>query len=146
MLNNKITKVHSFSKQCLHKDLLFNKDLIFINWHLISALVSLERFGEEDPHCFHKLKIVQTLFTKQMDFISIHLLVICISLLWQRGTRPEKRRDYYIKKKKKSPSSILHWSNCNLLLWLVRIKGCQVMQFHMTCSDVSFFIQFNDIA
>ena len=35
-------KVHSFCKQCLHKD------LVFINWQLMSALASLERVGEED--------------------------------------------------------------------------------------------------
>ena len=35
-------KVHSFCKQCLHKD------LVFINWQLMSAMASLERFGEED--------------------------------------------------------------------------------------------------
>ena len=40
--NFQITKVHSFCKQCLHKD------LVFINWQLMSALASLERFDEED--------------------------------------------------------------------------------------------------
>ena len=37
-----IAKVHSFCKLCLHKD------LVFINWQLMSALASLERFGEEN--------------------------------------------------------------------------------------------------
>ena len=45
-----------------------------------------------------------------------HLAVYCISFLWQMGTRPEKRRDYYLKNK---PSSgILQQSNRNRLLWL----------------------------
>ena len=35
-------KFHLFCKQCLHKD------LVFINWELMSALASLEMFGEED--------------------------------------------------------------------------------------------------
>ena len=34
-------KVHSLCKQCLHKD------LVFINWQLMLALASLDRFGEE---------------------------------------------------------------------------------------------------
>ena len=37
-----IVKVHLIRKQCLHKD------LVFINWRLMSALASLKRFGEED--------------------------------------------------------------------------------------------------
>ena len=42
LMTDDLTKVHSFCKQCLHKD------LVFINWQLMSALASLERFGEED--------------------------------------------------------------------------------------------------
>ena len=38
----KISEVHSFCKLCLCKD------LVFINRQLMSALASLERFGEED--------------------------------------------------------------------------------------------------
>ena len=38
----------------------------------MSALTSLERFGEENPF-FHKLKIIQTLITKA--FTKIHLLI-----------------------------------------------------------------------
>ena len=52
---NYYSKVHSFCKQCLHKDRFFT------NCQLMSALASLERFGEEDlvfinrklcRHCF----------------------------------------------------------------------------------------------
>ena len=50
-IDNKTVKIHSFRKHCLHKD------LVFISWQLMSALASLERFGED-----HKLKIMQTLF------------------------------------------------------------------------------------
>ena len=39
LLNN--IKVHSCFKQCLHKY------LVFLYWQLMSALASLERFGEE---------------------------------------------------------------------------------------------------
>ena len=38
---NIVPKVHSFCKQCQHKY------LVFLNWELMSALASLERFGEE---------------------------------------------------------------------------------------------------
>ena len=56
-MQKRLDKVHSFCKQCLHKY------LVFLNRQLMSALASLERFGEDDPF-FHKVKIVQTLFTK----------------------------------------------------------------------------------
>ena len=49
--------------------------------------------------------------TKLLSQKRRHLAVFCISFLWQKGTRLEKRRDYYLKKK---PSSgILHQSNCS---------------------------------
>ena len=39
---NLASKIHSLSK-------VLHKDLVFINGQLMSALASLERFGEEDP-------------------------------------------------------------------------------------------------
>ena len=54
--------------------------------------------------------------TKLLSQKRHHLAAFCISFYWQRGTRPEKRRDYYLKK---SPSSgILHQLHCKRMLWL----------------------------
>ena len=52
----------------------------------MSALASLESFGEEDPF-FHKLKIVQTLFTKWMAFSDFGL--------WKGRVRNTPVRDHY---------------------------------------------------
>ena len=56
-----------------------------------------------------------------------HLAVFSISFLWQRGTCPEKRKDYYLNKK---PSrGILHRSNLNRL---------QYWSVVMTSSELKF--------
>ena len=45
-----------------------------------------------------------------------HLALFCISILWQRGTHPQKKN--ILLSQKKPSSGILHQSNCNRLLWL----------------------------
>ena len=53
--------------------------------------------------------------TKLLSQKRRNLAVFCISFLWQKGTRLEKRKYYYLNKK--SSSGILHRSNRNQLLW-----------------------------
>ena len=77
--------------------------------------------------------------TKLLSQKRHHLAIFCISFLWQRGTRPEKRRDYYLKK---SPSSgILHQLHCQWMLWFrlnysqEKNKKTLVFCYH-NCSNV----------
>ena len=61
-------------------------------------------------------KVLQCRTTKLLSQKRRHIAAFCISFYWQKGTRPKKRRDYYLKK---SPSScILHQSHCKRMLWL----------------------------
>ena len=60
--------------------------------------------------CMVRMYTLRCRTTKLLSQKRCHLAEFCISLYWQRGTCPEKRRDYYLKK---SPSSgILHQSHC----------------------------------
>ena len=66
---------------------------------------------------FHNLHQFGCRTTKLLSQKRRHLAVFSISFLWQKGTRPEKRKDYYLNKK---PSrGILHRSNLNRLLWIL---------------------------
>ena len=61
-------------------------------------------------------RVFQCRTTKLLSQKRRHLAIFCISFLWQRGTRPENRRDY---SNQKNPSiGLLHRSNCNRLLWI----------------------------
>ena len=92
-------KVHSFCKQCLHKD------LVFINWQLMSALASLERFGEEDlvfinwRSCRHCL---------QNEW---PLLSYCFTNVWYAN-----RRDNY-------PSHISSRTLVSALFWVTNLAN-----------------------
>ena len=85
-------------------------------------------FQAQSPNFFH-CKTVTKMWKKSGDCVSWtvltlrcrstkwlsqkkrHLAVFSISFYWQRGTRPEKRRDYYLKK---SPSSGSYFASISL--------------------------------
>ena len=105
--------------------MFFIKEIRQKNCNLNEKVMTKAKFNpassNHKPSALHTELLPDLIFrcrtTKLLSQKRRHLAVFCISFLWQRRTRPEKRRRLLPQKKRPS-SCILHWSNRIWLLWL----------------------------